>query len=101
MSYEKAPSSGAFLPVSLMYFLSGEPMHDLSGVDSSGCIRERWRVLIKWASRSSNMRNHPGASVAYHVPDVELFKPFCRAIGDTNGRQRQPNRRQTRRRSSL
>jgi hypothetical protein len=35
MPYEKAPSSGAFLPLSLMYFLSGEPMHDLSGVDNS------------------------------------------------------------------
>jgi len=34
MPYEKAPSSGAFLPLSLMYFLSGEPMHDLSGVDN-------------------------------------------------------------------
>ena len=30
---EKAPSSGAFLPASLMYFCSGEPMHVLSGVD--------------------------------------------------------------------
>ena len=35
MPYEKAPSSGAFLPLSLMYFLSGEPMHDLSGVDTA------------------------------------------------------------------
>ena len=34
MPYEKAPSSGAFLPLSLMYILSGEPMHDLSGVDT-------------------------------------------------------------------
>jgi hypothetical protein len=34
MPYEKAPSSGAFLPASLMYFLSGEPMHYLSGVDT-------------------------------------------------------------------
>ena len=33
MPDEKAPSSGAFLPLSLMYFLSGEPMHYLSGVD--------------------------------------------------------------------
>jgi hypothetical protein len=33
MPYEKAPSSGAFLPLSLMHILSGEPMHDLSGVD--------------------------------------------------------------------
>ena len=34
MPDEKAPSSGAFLPLSLMYFLSGEPMHYLSGVDN-------------------------------------------------------------------
>ena len=39
MPYEKAPSSGAFLPASLMYFLSGEPMHYLSGVDKLGKIR--------------------------------------------------------------
>ncbi len=36
MPYEKPPSLGAFLPLSLMYFLSGEPMHDLSGVDTCG-----------------------------------------------------------------
>ena len=35
MPDEKAPSSGAFLPLSLMYFLSGEPMHYLSGVDTN------------------------------------------------------------------
>ena len=34
MPYAKAPSSGAFLPLSLMHFLSGEPMHYLSGVDT-------------------------------------------------------------------
>ena len=34
MSYEKAPSSGAFLLLSLMHFLSGAPMHHLSGVDT-------------------------------------------------------------------
>jgi hypothetical protein len=34
MPDEKAPSLGAFLPSSLMHHLSGEPMHDLSGVDS-------------------------------------------------------------------
>jgi hypothetical protein len=39
MPYEKAPSSGAFLPASLMYFLSGEPMHYLSGVDSGVSVR--------------------------------------------------------------
>ena len=35
MPNEKAPSSGTFLPSSLMHLLSGEPMHDLSGVDKS------------------------------------------------------------------
>src|ERR1039458_10252475 len=34
MPDEKAPSSGAFLPSSLMHHLSGEPMYDLSGVDT-------------------------------------------------------------------
>ena len=33
MPDEKAPSSGAFLPASLMYFCSGQPMHLCSGVD--------------------------------------------------------------------
>ena len=33
MPDEKAPSSGAFLTASLMYFCSGEPMHFCSGVD--------------------------------------------------------------------
>jgi hypothetical protein len=33
MPDEKAPSSGAFLLVSLMYFCSGQPMHYCSGVD--------------------------------------------------------------------
>ena len=39
MPYEKAPSSGAFLPLSLMYFLSGEPLHALSGVDNKWVTR--------------------------------------------------------------
>ena len=34
MPYEKAPSSGAFLPLSLLHFLSGEPMHFYPGVDN-------------------------------------------------------------------
>jgi hypothetical protein len=37
MPDEKAPSLGAFLPSSLMHHLSGEPMHDLSGVDIYRC----------------------------------------------------------------
>jgi hypothetical protein len=35
MPYEKAPSSGAFFPASLMYFCSGEPMHFVSGLDTN------------------------------------------------------------------
>ena len=31
---EKAPSSGAFLPASLIYYFSGEPIHFCSGVDT-------------------------------------------------------------------
>jgi len=31
---KRPPSSGAFLPASLMYFCSGKPMHFWSGVDS-------------------------------------------------------------------
>jgi hypothetical protein len=34
MPDEKAPSSGAFLPASLMYFCSGQPMHFCCGVDT-------------------------------------------------------------------
>ena len=34
MPDEKAPSSGAFLPASLMYFCSGKPMQFYSGVDT-------------------------------------------------------------------
>jgi hypothetical protein len=34
MPEEKAPSSGAFLPASLMHFCSGQPMHFCSGVDT-------------------------------------------------------------------
>ena len=33
MPQEKAPSSGALLPASLMYFCSGQLMHFCSGVD--------------------------------------------------------------------
>ena len=45
MPDEKAPSSGAFLPLSLMYFLSGEPMHYLSGVDNRRIMNAIFYVL--------------------------------------------------------
>jgi hypothetical protein len=43
MPDEKAPSLGAFLPSSLMHHLSGEPMHDLSGVDNPQTSRPNVR----------------------------------------------------------
>ena len=39
MPDEKAPSSGAFLLASLMYFCSGQPMHYCSGVDTKEFTR--------------------------------------------------------------
>src|ERR1700683_4309445 len=41
MPDEKAPSSGAFLPASLMYFCSGQPMHFCCGVDTLARTRRR------------------------------------------------------------
>jgi hypothetical protein len=35
---KRPPCSGAFLPASLMYFCSGKPMHDLSGVDTGASV---------------------------------------------------------------
>ena len=55
MPDEKAPSSGVFLPASLMYFCSGEPMHFCSGVDS-GPHRARTRRL---ASSGHPRSTHP------------------------------------------
>jgi hypothetical protein len=36
MSDEMHPGPGAFLPASMMYFCSGQPMHLCCGVDSFG-----------------------------------------------------------------
>jgi hypothetical protein len=46
MPDEKAPSLGAFLPASLMYFCSGEPMHFLSGVDTP-----QPTVILSWCEQ--------------------------------------------------
>jgi len=60
MPYEKLPSSGAFLPLSLMYFLSGEPMHDLSGVDRQQAKAQdlhgatRWKFIAKCVIRETD-----------------------------------------------
>jgi len=42
MPEEKASSSGAFLPASLMYFCSGQPMHFCCGVDKMVSVYEIW-----------------------------------------------------------
>jgi hypothetical protein len=54
MPDEKAPSSGAFLLASLMYFCSGQPMHYCSGVD----IRARRRLPVMSANRHSPSQTH-------------------------------------------
>jgi hypothetical protein len=54
MPDEKAPSSGAFLPASLMYFCSGEPMHFLSGVDTATTNgRSAKYALTKWLTENA------------------------------------------------
>jgi transposase InsO family protein len=55
MPDEKAPSSGAFLPASLMYFCSGEPMHFLSGVDIYAFVIVRLdRRDLVWINVTAN-----------------------------------------------
>jgi hypothetical protein len=56
MPEEKAPSSGAFLPASLMYFCSGKPMHFYSGVDS-GCAGSLQRTALRWSKFPDHWEN--------------------------------------------
>ena len=56
MPDEKAPSSGAFLTVSLMYFCSGKPMHLSSGVD-------RLSVESEMTGKPSNVRSKPNGRI--------------------------------------
>src|SRR3979409_960686 len=46
MPDEKLISSVGFLPTSLMYFCSGEPMHFCSGVDTSGAPLSRREIRL-------------------------------------------------------
>src|SRR5665811_547945 len=62
MPYEKAPSSGAFLPASLMYFLSGEPMHYLSGVDTGIELRRPHRTHGEGDTGAAVSNRHPQAA---------------------------------------
>jgi len=45
MPEEKASSSGAFLPASLMYFCSGQPMHFCCGVDTQEARPSEERLI--------------------------------------------------------
>ena len=58
MPYEKAPSSGAFLPLSLLHFLSGEPMHFYPGVDNR-LVKFQGLQGIEWAI----LHGHSGGSM--------------------------------------
>ena len=59
MPDEKAPSSGAFLLKSLMYFCSGQPMHYCSGVDRMPICAEWcqavWRRHFATQQSSKNL----------------------------------------------
>jgi hypothetical protein len=50
MPDEKTPSSGAFLPASLMYFCPGLPMHFCSGVDMEQFGDESSRLFCLFGS---------------------------------------------------
>jgi hypothetical protein len=68
MLYEEGPQSGAFLPLSLMYFLSGEPMHDLSGVDtSSNQLISRMRSICATLKQSQSSARIKQRSVASNI----------------------------------
>ena len=56
MPDEKAPSPAAFLPASLMYFCSGEPMHFCSGVDKLKLVQTLSRSFALPAPTSFTAR---------------------------------------------
>jgi hypothetical protein len=60
MPQEKASSSGALLPASLMYFCSGQLMHFCSGVDIRRILSRMWSMI--GAPRRSR---HSGLPRAY------------------------------------
>jgi len=90
MPDEKAPSSGAFLPLSLMYFLSGELMHYLSGVDKkAGIWAGRFIEPSRWR-RGDRLQASKGRAAdacqikgnisrsgerIYHVPGARDYGP--------------------------
>ncbi len=89
MSYEKAPSSGAFLLLSLMHFLSGAPMHHLSGVDTLAEIGIRRQV-----GRIAAMAKKLGAGdlsirIAAPFPGGELGRLMRELNSAANSLQRQ------------
>jgi hypothetical protein len=58
MPDEKLISSVGFLPTSLMYFCSGEPMHFCSGVDIPGALgRSTLEILVFQAFYQATVRS--------------------------------------------
>src|SRR5438093_4868044 len=69
MSEEKAPSSGAFLPASPMYFCSGKPMHFRSGIDTPDSNRPGNALIVHTAHTAHATARHTGGPTF-------LLRPF-------------------------
>jgi len=69
MPDEKAPGSGAFLPASLMYFCSGQPMHFCPGVDT---LSMRWARGASVSSFFSQRPLRPGCCIIPTAKVIEL-----------------------------
>ena len=70
MPYEKAPSSGAFLPLSLMYFLSGDLPED-----SLVCLL----VGVLLPAREEEGPNRTCSAISGQVrPDLPPSRMICR-----------------------
>ena len=80
MPDEKAPSSGAFLPASLMYFCSGQPMHFCSGVDTS-IAKTRRAIIIDEGWRSGSLAAEVGMRIVEQA-FWELDAPLGRVCSE-------------------
>ena len=72
MPGEKAPSLGAFLQASLKYFLSGKPMHNLSGVDTPNLLKKGD------ANHCRSVPDHDGRDVLEPAAGLDETREFWR-----------------------
>ena len=82
MPDEKAPSLGAFLLSSLMHLLSGEPIHDRSGVDRPEFQHVPWAcslTQVDWRALGFD-----GPRLTHLLAHIGLFHEAHRALDDCN-----------------